>query len=392
MAQRDDLVMVIAAADTDMAAVAKLVDGVDQELGYVWCWTYAMPFEADATAYADRVAAEIATVHAVVDAKLRAGGGIGWPTLPASLHDRSRPAAQRLRSAVAILRALAPKQPGSVTIFGLLPSRIDDGAGWGALCAAIVDHDFPLPWCAGVRFLLRDDRSKPALAMITGPRIRRMPIDFGPTALSAALKAERDDPSVPDGRRAQAALIAAGTDQAHGRLDDATQGYRAVLDHAGPAGNAILAATAACGLAACREQGGDVDGAELLLLAAVEACLQTQPTPFSVLLNVFQSLVMLVARQKRWLEAEAHLTAVAWLTDILVMPHSRAEALDRRGMAQLNQGRVGPAEASWRLAATAAKEAEEPDMRRVIHGRLADLLRRSGRPDEAAALLAERAV
>ena len=286
-----------------------------------------------------------------------------------------------------MLRGLAPKRPNTVTVFGLLPGSVADPGGWGALCSAVIAHDFPLPWCARIRFVLRDDRMLPALTSVTGPRIRRGTIDFGERAVAEALHEEANDPSLPPERRAHAALVTAGMDQAHGRWPEAERGYGAVLAHAGPAGNAPLAATAAGGIAACHERRGDVEGAERILLAAVDACLAVKPTPFGVMLNLFQSLVMLVAKQHRWMEAEAHLTAVAWLSDIMVMPQSQVEALDRRGTAQVRQGRTGPAERSWRLAIAEADRAGDHDAAQEVRHRLAALLRRQERDAEAAEVL-----
>ena len=385
--QRDDLVLVIVAADTDMPAVGKTVDGVDQELGHAWSWVFADDFDCGADVYAGRIVDQIATMHAAVDAKLRAGGDAGWPALPPSLFDHGRAPAERLRVAAGVLRALAPKQPNTVTVFGLLPGHVADPGAWAGLCSAVTAHEFPLPWCARIRFLVRDDRARPALTSLAGPRIRRETIDFGEQAVATALHAEANDASLPPERRAHATLIAAGMDQAHGRWPEAEHGYTAVLAHAGPAGNASLAATAAGGIAACRDRRGDVEGAERILLAAVAACVASTPAPFGVMLNLFQSLVMLVARQQRWMEAEAHLTAVAWLSDVMVMPHSQVEALDRRGMAQLRQGRTAPAERSWRLAIAEADRAGEHDAGQGVRHRLAALLRRQERDAEAAEVL-----
>lgn len=377
--QRGDLTMVIAAADDDMPAVLKTVESVDQEVGFAWCWVFSNPFEGGPAAYADKIIGEITTSHAAVDAGLRAKGEAGWPKLPASLYDSARPPATRLRGAAAALRALAPARPGSVTVFALLPSRIVDGAAYQNLAAAVIAHQFPLPWCAGIRFLLRDDRAAPVLTGLDGARLRRASMDFSPAALTAALRAESENPALPPDRRASATLIAAGIDQAHGRADQAEAGFRAVLAHAGATKNPVLAAAAATGLAACMEQVGDVIAAERILQAAIEPCLQSTPPPFSIMLNIYQALVMITARQKRWLETEAHLTAVAWLAEILIMPDTLIEALDRRGMAQIRQGRLAQAETSWRRAIALAEKSETPDAAAPIRARLKELRRQQER-------------
>jgi hypothetical protein len=377
--QRRDLAMIIEAADNDMPAVLKTIEGVDGEVGFAWSWIFSNPFEADQAAYADNVIADITTSHAAIDAGLRAKGEAGWPPLPPSLRDPARSPAARLRSAAAVLRGLAPARPGSVTVFALLPSSIGNGGAYHDLAAAVIAHEFPLPWCAGIRFMLRDGRPARPLALLQGPRICRTSMDFSPPALTAALRAESQNPALPADRRANATLIAAGIDQAHGRTDAAASAFRAVLNHAGATGNAVLAAVAATGLAACMEQLGDVAAAERILQAALEPCLQTSPPPFMVMLNIFQPLVMIAARQGRWLEAEAHLTAIAWLAEILIMPDTHIEALDRRGMAQIRQGRIAQAEISWRHAIRLAETSENPEAAAPIRARLNELLRNNER-------------
>ena len=135
--------------------------------------------------------------------------------------------------------------------------------------------------------------------------------------------------------------------------------YEVALQHFGEAGNAPMAALAANGIAACKQAQGDVAGAERIMHAALQTSLQAEPAGAAVILNILLDLTMLVARQRRWAEAELYLTATDGVASALFMPGMRAEALDSRGVAQLRLGKIAEAEQSLRDAIKIADKAEE---------------------------------
>ncbi|MBV8522275.1 MAG: hypothetical protein JOY71_09135, partial [Acetobacteraceae bacterium] len=368
----------------------KMIGSLDDQLGYVWCWVFPNAYSGP-EAYANAIIGDIETKHSAVSATLEKEGKEPWPPLPSTLRDRSREPADRLRSAVVYVRSLVPAVPGGVTVFGLMPLEISDTGGYGKLAAELVQHQMPFPWCARVRFLLRDDPIRPVLANLAGaPRARALRTDFSPPALSAALALEAGDESLPAERRANAAMVAAGIDQAHGRVNEALARYEAMLDHYGRVGNSAMAALAANGIAGCKEKQGDIAGAERIWLAGLDTALQATPPALPVALNVLLGLVMLTARQGRWAETEAYLTGVADVAHVLFMPSVQAEALERRGIAQLRQGKTPEAERSWRDAIAIADKAGETDHALAARQYLRNLLgRQAGREGEAHRLEAE---
>jgi tetratricopeptide (TPR) repeat protein len=315
---------------------------------------------------------------------LRQAGKPPLPDVPPSLRDRTRDPADRVRSTVVYVRSMVPQVPGGVTLFALVPLEIANPAAYGGLAQGVVRHRMPFPWCAGVRFILRDDVAHPALATLaSNPRTRSLRIDFSPEALAAALAREAEDETLPPERRMSAATVVAGIDQAHGRTEEALAHYEAALLHYGETGNAPMAALAANGIAACKQAQGDVVGAEQVMRAALEASLQANPPALPVMLNILRDLTMLVARQRRWEEAEAYLTATGDVASALFMPSVRAEALNRRGIAQMRLGKVAEAEQSWREAVKVADEAEERDQALAARTHLIGLLQQSGRAQDA---------
>jgi hypothetical protein len=269
--QRDDLVLVLEAADSDMPAGLKIIEAVDAELAHVWSWVFAQSF-ADPASYVDALIEDIEHKRAAISASLEREGKPALPPQTASLRDRNCDPADRLRAAVLHVRGMVPRLSGGVTLFGLMPLTIGDPAAYGGLVQRLVHHQLPFPWCVGVRFIVREDVARPALAgLASAQRARVLRVDFSPEALAAAAAREAADGGLPQEQRAAAATVAAGIHQAHGRATEAEAHYEAALQHYGETGNAPMAAVAANGIAACRQAQGDVVGAERIMLAALEA-------------------------------------------------------------------------------------------------------------------------
>jgi tetratricopeptide (TPR) repeat protein len=381
--QRTDLIQVLDAADGDLPAALKMLEGLNVELGWVWGWVFAQPF-ADPLTYVGAIVQEIGATRAAIGAALQQQGKPSLPELPAALQDAEREPADRLRSVVVYLRSLMPRMPGAVTLFCLAPLAIADPEAYGSLASELVRHQLPFPWCAGVRFILRDDPARPALQQLAAaPRTRSLRVDFGPDALAAAARREATDERLPIERRMTAAIVAAGMDQAYGRTADALTHYDSALKYYGETGNPAMAAIAANGIAACRQAEGDLAAAERVMHAALETGLQADPPALPVVLNILLDLTMLVARQHRWAEAELYLTATDAVAGALFMPGERAEALDRRGITQMRLGKQAEAEASWRAAIRIADEADAGEHAMAARTHLAWFLKKTGRGDEA---------
>jgi tetratricopeptide (TPR) repeat protein len=374
--QRDDLVLVVGAADADLPPVLKIVEGLEAHLAFAWCWVFSQPF-IEPGAYADAIVTDIATKRDAVSTTLIQDGKLGWPAFPDNMTNPSVEPVDRLRAAVVYVRELVPVVPGGVTVFGLLPTENRQPIGYAALCQQLIRHQLPFPWCARVRFMLRDDPTAPQLlALQTMPRVRALRADFGPAALEVALKQEIADPNLPEARRMMSAIVAAGIQEAHGRPADAQVLYRDALDHFGREGNAAVAALAAHGVASCKQALGDLEAAERIWLAALEAGLAAQPPALPVLLNISLGLIMLVARKGRWLEAEAYAVMSQLLAKVLFMPTVQAEAEERCGIAQSRQGKFAAAEQSWRAAIATADAAEDTPRAISVRTWLRNLLKR----------------
>jgi hypothetical protein len=96
--QRDDLILVLDAADGDLPAGLKIIEGLDAELSWVWGWVFVESF-ADPVSYVDAITQGIVTKQTAMSGVLQREGKPPLPPLAcfAARYDTraSRPAAHR---------------------------------------------------------------------------------------------------------------------------------------------------------------------------------------------------------------------------------------------------------------------------------------------------------
>ena len=387
--QRDDLILILSAADGDVPAGLKILEGLEAELSHVWGWVFAQSF-TDAPSYVDAIAADVAGKQLVMNGALEKQGRPALPPVPPALRDPSRVPAERLRVAVEYVRSMVPPVPGGVTLFALLPLEISDHTAYAALARDLVRHRMPFPWCSGVRFVLRDDVAVPQLAQFgNAPRTRTLRIDFSAPALAEALTREAADEKSAAGRTHERSTRRGGYGsgvrpdrRGAGRLPDGDAALRRGRQCARrrprrqrhrrvPAGPGRHGR---CGAGHARRDGGG---------PAIHAAVAPRGAQRSARADD------VVARQQRWAEAELYLTATHDVANALFMPTVRAEALDRRGIAQSRLGKVVESERSWRDAIAIADEAEAHELALAARSHLRSLLQQQGRDEEARELARE---
>ena len=209
--QRDDLVLILDAADGDLPAGLKIIEGLDAELSWVWGWVFAQSF-ADPVSYADAITQEIVARQTAMSGVLQREGKPPLPPVPASLHDTTREPVQRLRTAVKYVRSMVPPVPGGVTLFGLMPLEIADPAAYGGLMRSWCDtrcRSRGAPEC--VSFCATTWRDRHCSAARESAADAFAAHRFRPAALAAALAREAADETLPVEQRMSATIVAAAS-------------------------------------------------------------------------------------------------------------------------------------------------------------------------------------
>ncbi|MEO7985612.1 MAG: hypothetical protein ABI766_03685 [Gemmatimonadales bacterium] len=367
--QRDDLALILRCTDGDGVAVIKSLGMLDESRSELF-WIHGDPFTTAPIFVADIVAA-FAAKHAAVSAALPSRSLPPWPPLPASATDETQPPAQRLRELIAFSGTLTAT-PGAPTVWALFPAEIGNGEAWAKFLADVLRHEFPRPWCRGIRFYLRDDAANPAVerALKDRPRLRWRAAELGPAAVRRALDEDADDGGMPLDQRLQSLFASAQIDAAHGRLQESLAAFGTMLPYYIHTRNGTMTALALNAVGDVQARLGNVHVAEQCWSSAIAPAAAAPGPPVTILLNSTLSLGNLFLRQGRWSEAEAYYDAGQQLSTVARDARTKLRCIENMGHCQWMQNKVPAALQSWHAVAAVAGGLGLLDVRQDILLRL----------------------
>jgi len=244
---------------------------------------------------------------------------------------------------------------------------------WASFIAELVKHEWPYPWCHGMRMYIRDLVQPPSVTVATleAPRVDHCLVELGPDIIEKGLKEDAADPDLPIATRLNCVLILGGMDQSHRRYDDALKKYDSVLRCAIKTDNQILATAALNGIGETLEKKGDNVGAERYYGAAIENSTTgpapTNPAVFIATLNAAN----LAFKQEQWAEAEQYYIAAEQMSNVQSSPRTRVECMENRGVCLYMQQKVHEALTLWDFADACAVGGEfYGNAERIVQKRL----------------------
>jgi tetratricopeptide (TPR) repeat protein len=254
----------------------------------------------------------------------------------------------------------------------MFPGMVLDRPAYADLMREVLRHEFPFPWCHHMRILLRDDPVDPVLfkRMEKEPRIAWYTPDLSPQAMEKAMEEEAADESIPLDERCQALLQTAATDYSHKRYPQALEKYQLLFDYYAAQGNHALAALALNGMGEVHRTTGDKKIAGACFEAAMVPATEGQLPHVAVMLPVAFNLATLRAEEKRWEDAEGYWDCLQQLATAQRSPELKVQALEERGHAQYQQGKVPEALATWTATATLAEKLKKPELAKGVLERL----------------------
>jgi tetratricopeptide (TPR) repeat protein len=363
LAQRDDLALVVRTPDGESVAILEILGTIEDESTSLLFWKFSEPF-GDAEGYAATVVESFAAKHNLVRLLQEKEGMKVWPALPAAIQGVGLPPAERLRQLIVYARSLLPTLEGALVVWVLFPAQVVDRQGYARLMRELLRHEFPFPWCHHVRFILRDDPADPVLggALEKEPRLAWYQPDLGPQAMAKALEEEAADEMLPLEQRLQSLLLSAGMDYSHKRLPQALEKYQLLFDYYARSGNRPLAAIALNGMGEVQRAKGDKATAGACFEAAMVTATDGPEPNAAIMLTVAYNLATLRAEEKRWADSEGYWDCVQQLAAAERSVELRVSALEQRGEAQAQQGKVPQAVQSWTAAALIAHKLQKPDL------------------------------
>jgi hypothetical protein len=336
--QRESLLLVVSAADPELAYVLKTLEGLDDTSPADLFLVFAEPF-TEASAYASAIMTSLRAQIEVAQAPRAERGEDPLPPLPDVCDDESAPPPARLRAAIDHVASLLPPEDGNRAIWGFLPLQVANHEAYARLVGEFVPWKGPEAWMRGLRVIARDDRARPFLApglrKLAAPRVLIYDLDMSPEALNDALVKEAGNRSLPVASRMAALLQIASLDHAHKRYPQAIEKYGVLYTYYGQREDKAMQALTLQGAGDSLRRMHDGKGARVKYQQGLLLAMETTALPV-----------------------------------LLKNPFARADALEKQGIARDRLGDLGHAVIAWRDAEVTSKAFAYHERRRSVLERL----------------------
>jgi hypothetical protein len=357
--QRDDLLLLVACGDSDVALVLKALRDLDRISSGDLFLLFADDFEtpdAFVTSLAGRIEEERTLINDATGPEVEK-----LPPLPPEMVAPGPAPAVRLEAGMGYARSLIEPRQGQHFVWGMGPGKIADPTSYLELLAHLAPQPDIRPWMRGARIVARVpadfklDRSPLARAR----RVNVEPFVIPPDAHDQGLLADAADPKLPQAERMQAEVQLAYLDCAHRRFDPATARFRKALAYFQWAGVPVMEGLIISGL-------GDVErGKEnwkqaqhWYACAVVPAAEAGNPI---LLANIVQNLALVAYHEKRFADGAERYGELAELKRGMFDELGLVEALEWQGICQEKQDAYERAVEAWEEAALVCKAFELKD-------------------------------
>jgi tetratricopeptide (TPR) repeat protein len=379
LSQRDDLIMVVGCGPAEHVTLVKILDSIDQADSPDVFWIFGEPF-VTAFEYVRAVVASFEQRYRLVQ-EVAIKAGEPMPEIPKEVLDDRHSPVERIRKMLSFARSLLADLDEQHLVAAFVPSSIADEGEFAELMLAVLEHDFPFPWCHHMRIVVSEDAGVPRLLEV-GRKLARVRIyqpDLSPHALEHSLEDEANDAARPLAERMQALLVLAGMDVAHQRIQPAAEKYLLLARYFQGTGQPSMAAISLCGVGEALVRGGNLPQALDWFKRALTPALEAKS--LQALVNIMLNLANLYFQSERWAEAFDHYGTTADLAQAAVNPTLKIQCHEQRGVClhKLNLGERAWAE--WEAGATLAKGMDHDDAHMRCLERLLALCQQFGLTD-----------
>ena len=348
-------VLVISLEETELIYVLKLIETLDQQDKANVYGSFPQPVDKGSSAYVDDIVKALGSQLDGANTVRVGEGQPSWPPMPAVCTDGRMPATQRLRASILHARSLIPSDPDNRLVFCLLPQQMGAVESYVDAVSSLLPSASapPDPAWAGVRLILRDDKKKPTLI----PQLRRQKNphvlvyepDLSPAAMMDAMAREAADPTLSEAERMQVLGQLAAVDFSYGRLEEAAAKYAVLYDYYTRGKAPAMQALVLQGVGDILRRSGNLPLARERYGQGLTHALETQSLPLMLSLsyNVGETSLLL----KNWADADGHLDIAQTIAGKMLNQQLQADAMEKMGIARIEQKRFGDAVAIWNRAA-----------------------------------------
>jgi hypothetical protein len=354
---RKNPTLVVAASETETLIVLKMLEAIEADSADM-LWAFPFEFESPHQ-YVMRAVEAIGQAIEATSAQCLKEGLDPLPTLPEELQGSGLDPVERMRSLCRHTRHVMPAPDAMRSIIALFPTKVHDSAAYALFVQRLTEHEMPRPWCAGMRFVVRDPKEQPVLqtgAMREMPRTEWFRPDFSTETLSRALEDQAYNDSVPLPARMQALVQCAAIDYGHARYPAAVRKYQLAVQYYAATDNPPLLALSLNGIGEVFHRSGDRVRARDFYGRAMQTVVEAQE--FTMLVQVALNLGRLEHEERHYDKAFHYFDQVMKMAAELRNADVMAYVYELRGQVDFDRREYVAATATWIAGATFAREME----------------------------------
>lgn len=351
--QRDDLLLVVPCADTDVALLAKALRDLDRESGSDLFLLFAEDFAAPDT-FVTKIAMRLQEEHDLAT-DVTVAESSRLPPLATDFVDLIQSPLTRLEAGMSYAHSLIDARVGQHFVWGMCPGSIQNANAYLELLAPLLPHPEIRPWMRGARIVARVpadfDLARSPLADAT--RVCVKPFAIPPDTHENELLATAADSRRPLPERMQAEVQLAYLDYAYARYAQAIKRFLTALAFFQWAEVPVMEGLIICGLGdIARRQENLEEARHWYECAVVPSAKDGNPILMS---TIVQNLAAIAFHQGRFVDAEERYGELVTLKRAMVEEDGLAEALEWQGLSQERQNAYDRAIVCWHEGALICK-------------------------------------
>lgn len=335
-------VLVARCAPDEIAYVMKFLQGLEEVHPQNFFVIFGQTFEGPA-AYLDQAVDALRLQIKAAQTARAERGEAPFPPVPLELASGGLAPDVRLHGLLRYLLTLLPNDREHAVAVGFLPLGCSDPDGYAKLMHSILPLPRIEPWMAGLRIVIHDDRRALRLIPVLQNQqqtetVITFEVDFSTAAVTDSLAKEAADTSLPLEQRMLGLFQLAALDFSYKRHDDALTKYGMLYDFYSKPPVPHMQALCLGGSADVLRAMSDPVQAKSLLQRGIAVAMTGDAR--APLLNLLISVVEVCFDLGQHDEAESYAESGGILAAVSFNPYAYADLIERKGDAELAQGKV----------------------------------------------------
>jgi hypothetical protein len=340
--------LVVGCLSEELAYVCKFLQALEEKHPEHYFVIFPHPFDS-ADGYVHGIVENLSIQIEAAKPMRAERGEPPFPPLPPDLADRRRPPEDRLHGVLEYLRGLLPNEKDHYVVVGLLPLECKNQLEYVKLVQSVMPVPDVQPWMVPLRIVVYDDRSQRiiirGISQAKSEHVLTFEVDFSTPALTDALSVDAADTSLPVAERMSCLMQLAALDYSYKRYPEALQKYGVLHNYYAEQNIPSMQALCLVGAGDTLSAGGQPGAAKEMMQRGIALAMEHKI--LAVLLNGLLSIVDVCAGLGHHEDAESYADSGTKVAAGLMNPFAYADLFEKKGDAQIAQGKTGDGFASY---------------------------------------------